>query len=142
MERINEIEDIMDDYEMKQNNHNHDSNDDNITDDFSNNIENILNIFIQYYKKAFPDSKLNHFFDNIVQYDDTNKIMEHFYECINDYKASKYKISLDYNETEILDEGYILNVNNQKIKMSDNVFSLLIDIINSHSSENWVISEI
>ncbi len=140
MERIEEIEEIMEDYEDK---HNPNPNPNNNEDDYDvNNIEHILNVFIIYYKKTFPDSKLNHFFDNIVQYDDTNKIMEHFYECINDYKASKYKSSIDYNETEILDEGYILNVNNQKIKMSDNVFSLLIDIINSYSSENWFITEI
>jgi hypothetical protein len=138
MERIEEIEEIMEDYEDK---HNPNSNNNEDVYDV-NNIEHILNVFIIYYKKTFPDSKLNHFFDNIVQYDDTNKIMEHFYECINDYKASKYKSSIDYNETEILDEGYILNVNNQKIKMSDNVFSLLIDIINSYSSENWFITEI
>jgi hypothetical protein len=144
MEPIKEIEDILENYES----HEDMTNDNNHMDDedmnLNDNIENLLNIFVQYYKKTFPDNKLNHFFDNIVQYDDTNKMMEHFYECINDYKASSYKESIDYDQNNIdsFEEGYILHVNDEKVKVSDNILSLLIDVINSFSSENWLISEI
>lgn len=107
-------------------------------------MEQILNIFIIYYKKAFPDSKLNNFFDGIVNYDDTNKIMEHFFQCINDYKVSKYQTSLDYDNQniEILEDKYILTINNQNTKMSDNVISLLCDVINFNYNDNWNIIEI
>ena len=97
-------------------------------------LEEILNTFVIYYKKTFPDEKLNSFFDNITNYDDTNKLMEHFYQCLQDYKVSKFKNSVDYNEEKIedFDEKYILVVNDENKKMSDNVISLLIDVINNH----------
>jgi hypothetical protein len=122
---------------------NDDENTKNNLDDMEK-MEEILNVFIIYYKKAFPDSNLNNFFDGIVNYDDTNKIMEHFFQCINDYKVSKYKTSLDYDSQNIetLEDKYILTINNENIKMSDNVISLLCDIINSNYNDNWNIVEI
>ena len=107
------------------------------------NLEQILNTYVMYYKKTFPDEKLNSFFDNITNYDDTNKMMEHFYQCLQDYKASKIKKSLEYNEEKLeeIDEKYILVVKDENKYMSDNIISLLIDVINN-DYEIWNIIDI
>jgi hypothetical protein len=107
------------------------------------NLEHILNTYVIYYKKTFPDEKLNSFFDNITNYDDTNKMMEHFYQCIQDYKASNMKKSVQYNELKLeeIEEKYILVVDNENKYMSDNIISLLIDVINNEF-ENWNIIDI
>ncbi len=109
------------------------------------NLEHILNVYVIYYKKTFPDEKLNSFFDNIRTYDDTNKMMEHFYQCLQDYKASKMKKSVEYNEAKLeeIDEKYILKINDENKYMSDNIISLLIDIINNDSdNDNWNIIDV
>jgi hypothetical protein len=110
------------------------------------NLEHILNVYVIYYKKTFPDEKLNGFFDNISNYDDTNKMMEHFYQCLQDYKVSKMKNSLEYNEEQLeeIEEKYILVINDENKYMSDNIISLLIDVINNNYDicENWNIIDI
>ncbi len=107
------------------------------------NLEHILNVYVMYYKKAFPNEKLNSFFDNINNYDDTNKMMEHFYQCLQDYKASNMKNSVEYNEDKLeeIDEKYVLKINDENRYMSDNIISLLIDIINN-DYDNWNIIDI
>jgi hypothetical protein len=109
----------------------------------SYNIELLLNTFLQYYKKTFPDEKYTYFFDKIENYSDTNKLMEHFYQCLNDYNSSRNKICVDYDESRFneLDEIYILQVDETKIKMSDNVISLLIEVINNYDNKRWDIIE-
>jgi hypothetical protein len=111
--------------------------------DESENLELLLNTFMQYYKKTFPDQKINGFFDNITNYSDTNKLMEYFYQCLNDYNSSRNKSSIDYddNRVEELEELYILKVDNVSVKMSDNIISLLIDVINSYENTNWIITD-
>ncbi len=111
--------------------------------DESENLELLLNTFMQYYKKTFPDQKINGFFDNITNYSDTNKLMEYFYQCLNDYNSSRNKTSIDYddNRVEELEELYILKVDNVNVKMSDNIISLLIDVINSYENTNWIITD-
>lgn len=110
------------------------------------NLEHILNIYVMYYKKTFPNEKLNSFFDNIRNYDDTNKMMEHFYQCLQDYKASKMKKSVEYNEDKLeeIDEKYVLKINDENRYMSDNIISLLIDVINNNYEEcdNWNIIDV
>jgi hypothetical protein len=107
------------------------------------NLEILLNTFMQYYKKTFPDQKINGFFDNITNYDDTNKLMEYFYQCLNDYNSSRNKMSVDFdsNRVEELEEYYILKVDNVPVKMSDNIISLLIDVINSYENKDWIITD-
>ncbi len=125
---------------MADNINNTDDTDDN---QYLENLEFILNTYVIYYKKTFPDEKLNSFFDNINNYDDTNKMMEHFYHCIQDYKASKMKKSIDYDEDKLeeIEEKYILVVNDVNKYMSDNIISLLIDVINNDFN-NWNIIDI
>jgi hypothetical protein len=119
-----------------------DNNMDNIED--MDKIGEILNTYVIYYKKTFPDDKLNCFFDKITNYDDTNKMMEHFYQCIQDYKASKMKNSVEYNEEKLedIEEKYILVVNDVNKHMSDNIISLLIDVISYYQNKNWNIIDV
>jgi hypothetical protein len=118
------------------------NNDNNIED--MEKLGQILNIYVIYYKKAFPDDKLNSFFDNITKYDDTNKMMEHFYQCLQDYKASKMKNSVEYNEAKLeeIEEKYILVVNDENKHMSDNIISLLMDVISNYENTNWNIIDV
>jgi hypothetical protein len=110
------------------------------------NIEQLLNIFLKYYKKNFPEKHNKHFFDGINNYDDTNEIMEYFFQLINDYKTSINKTAIDYDKDRLeeLEEKYILNIKNNPVKMSDNIISLLITIINNYDltdDSNWEIIE-
>lgn len=111
--------------------------------DESYNIEILLNTFLIYYKKAYPDEKYLNFFDKIDNYNDTNKLMEHFYQCLNDYNSSRNKTSVDYDENRLneLEEIYILHVQNKNVKMSDNIISLLIEVINNYEGKEWEIIE-
>ena len=114
----------------------------NLIDDNMLKIELLLNIFTKYFKQSFPENKLNNMFDNISSYDDTNKMMEHFYQCMNDYKVAKYQSSIDYDEEKLdeIEEQYILEVNGIKKHMSDNIFSLLFDIINNDYTDWNILS--
>lgn len=106
--------------------------------------ELLLNTFLIYYKKCFPNDNIKTFFDNITDDGDTNKILEHFYQSLIDFKASKYQDAIDYdiNSLHILDEPYILNIDGHNTKMSDNVISLLIEVINNYEDTDWIIIEI
>ena len=112
--------------------------------DESYNIEILLNTFLQYYNKVYPEEKYLNFFDKINNYSDTNKLMEYFYQCLNDYNSSRNKICVDYDEDRIneLEEVYILKIDNINSKMSDNVISLLIEVINNYEDKKWDIVEI
>ena len=107
--------------------------------------EHLLNTFLIYYKKTNPDEKVKTMFDNIVREGDTNKPMEIFYQLIMDYNYSNYKDALDYNETIITeinkDDFYVLKINDNPIKISDNIISLLIEIINNNY-ENWLVTDL
>lgn len=114
--------------------------------DESYNIETLLNTFLIYYNKTFPEEKHLNFFDKIINYNDTNKLMEHFYECLTDYKSSTNKNCFDYDkhlldELDELYDIYILQIDNIYVKMSDNIISLLIEVINNYDNKEWVIVE-
>ena len=108
-----------------------------------NSYELIINTFMIYYKMNHPDENIKSMFDYLSNDEDTNKPLECFYQCLMDYNASNYKESLDYNEeqSKSFDELYILNVDDKNIKMSDNILSLIIDVINDYSDNDWNIIE-
>lgn len=109
--------------------------------DESYNIEILLNTFLIYYNKAYPEEKYLNFFDKIDNYSDTNKLMEQFYQCLNDYNSSRNKTCVDYDESRLdeLDEIYILQIESNNVKMSDNIISLLIEVINNYDGQEWKI---
>ena len=111
--------------------------------DESYNIEILLNSFLQYYNRAYPEEKYQNFFDKIDNYSDINKLMEHFYQCLNDYNSSRNKTCVDYDENRLdeLEEVYILQIEKINTKMSDNIISLLIEVINNYDREEWEIIE-
>jgi hypothetical protein len=110
-----------------------------------NTYELLLNTFMIYYKKVYPNDKIKTMFDNINREGDTNKPLEIFYECIVDYNHSNYQEALDYTTDNInnLDKNdfYVLKDNNVNIKFSDNIISLLIEVINNNYS-NWSIDDL
>ena len=109
----------------------------------NNTYELLLNTFMLYYKKINPNDKIKSMFDNILREDDTNKPMEMFYEAITDYKSSEYKDALDYSENLNInkDDFYVLKENNIPVKVSDNILSLLIEVINNDYSK-WFIYDL
>jgi len=110
-----------------------------------NSYELLLNTFIIYYKKVYPNENIKTMFDNINYEGDTNKPLEIFYECMEDYNYSNYKEALDYNLETIKDlnknDFYVLKNNDISIKISDNIISLLIEIINNKYN-NWIIIDL
>ena len=86
------------------------------------------------------------FFEGIIDDADTSKAMEYFYEHLSEYNISYNKACINYDETRLdeLDEKYILEVNNVRVKMSDNVISLIIGLLNDYDEEkdNWRILDV
>ena len=105
--------------------------------------ELLLNTFMLYYKKINPNDKTKSMFANILQEGDTNKPLEMFYEAIIDYNASEYKDAIDYSSDLNLnkDDFYVLKENNIPVKVSDNILSLLIEVINNDYSK-WFIYDL
>lgn len=111
--------------------------------------ENLLNRYIEYYKKAYPENNIKNMFDKI-NYDDqssTNHIMEMFYYEMHKYNkldnevyTSMDNIQLEQNEK--INELFGLQINNDKIIcVSYCIISLLIEIINNEYT-NWNIINI
>ena len=115
-----------------------DNNNNNLFEE-NNSYELLLNTFMIYYKMNHPDENIKSMFDYLSNDEDTNKPLECFYQSIIEYKASNYKESVEYNEEQSknFDELYILNVNEKNIRMSDNILSLIIDVINEYYDEEW-----
>jgi len=111
--------------------------------------ENLLNKYIEYYKKAYPENNIKNMFDKI-NYDDqssTNHIMEMFYyemqkynKLDNEVYTSMDEIQLEQNEK--INELFGLQINNNEIVLvSYCIISLLIEIINNDYT-NWNIINI
>jgi len=114
--------------------------------------QELLNKYIEYYKKAFPEKNIKNMFQDI-NFDDqtsTNHIMEMFYfEMLkyNKYDNNIYdSIDLINNDKNNVDkinndklELYGLQINNKEIKcVSYSIISLLIEVINN-DYKNWVV---
>ena len=108
-----------------------------------NTYELLLNTFMLYYKKINPNDKIKSMFDNITTEGDTNKPMEMFYEAITDYNLSNHKDALEYSDNINVDKDdfYVLKENDIPVKISDNILSLLIEVINNDYS-NWFIYDL
>ena len=106
--------------------------------------QDIINKYIEYYKKTFPDKNVKNMFENI-NYDDqtsTNHIMEMFYTEIlkfNKIDNAIYNNSDDFDKDKF-NELYglqIINNDNTQIKcVSFCIISLIIEIINN-DYKNW-----
>jgi hypothetical protein len=115
--------------------------------DNTNNIndiyEDIINKYIEYYKKAYPDKNVKNMFENI-NYDDetsTNHIMEMFYTEILKFNKIDNNIYIngedfDKNKHEDL---YGLKIDNNITCVSFSIISLIIEIINNDYKEWFII---
>jgi len=111
--------------------------------------EILLNKYIEYYKKAYPENNIKNMFDKI-NYDDqssTNHIMEMFYYEMHKYNKLDNEIytsmdDIQLEQNEKINELFGLQINNNEIKcVSYCIISLLIEIINNEY-KNWNIINI
>jgi len=106
------------------------------------NMEILINKYIEYYRKTYPEKNVKNMFDQI-NYDDpssTNHIMEMFYTDLLKYKNINNDIYIDTSEIDIdnIDELYALKVNGEIKYVSESIISLLHDVIISKYSD-WII---
>jgi hypothetical protein len=125
---------------MSDNNDNNDNNDDIIGDTY----QELINKYIEYYKKTYPDKNIKNMFQD-VNYDvqsSTNHIMEMFYFEMLKYNKTDNNIydSIDkIEDTDTKTELYGLQINNKDITcVSYSIISLLIEVINN-DYKDWVL---
>lgn len=108
------------------------------------NITNLLNLFMIYYKRKNNMNDGTAMFDHIERDQimvQTNLMLEEFYEVLQEYKTARYKESIPYDEQIIKDNEdldlFVLIIDDQNKKISDSLLALLIEIHNSYENENW-----
>ena len=116
---------------------------------FNDNIydiyQELINKYIEYYKKTYPEKNIKNMFQDI-NFDDqtsTNHIMEMFYFEMLKYNKTDNNIyhSIDdlNNISDTKTELYGLQINNKDIKcVSYSIISLLIEVINNNYKD-WVL---
>lgn len=109
-----------------------------------NQYETLINKYIEYYRKTYPDNKVKNMFDN-VNYSDlssTNHIMEMFYTDLLKHKKINNDIYVDATEVdfETIDELFGLKVNGEICFISQSVISLLHDVVNKKYSDWFIIN--
>jgi hypothetical protein len=126
------------------NNNNIDDIDDIETNNLNDIYQDIINKYIEYYKKTYTDKNVKNMFENI-NYDDqtsTNQIMEIFYTEILKYNKLDNKIytnSDDFDKDKYT-ELYGLQINGNIKCVSVCILSLIIEIINNQNDndyKNW-----
>jgi hypothetical protein len=126
------------------NNNNIDDIDDIETNNLNDIYQDIINKYIEYYKKTYTDKNVKNMFENI-NYDDqtsTNHIMEIFYTEILKYNKLDNKIytnSDDFDKDKYT-ELYGLQINGNIKCVSVCILSLIIEIINNQNDndyKNW-----
>ena len=111
--------------------------------------QDILNKFIEYYKKAYPEYNIKNMFDkiNYEEQSSTNHIMEMFYYEMQKYKTLDNEIYtsidlIEFEENKKINELFGLQINKIEIKcVSYCIISLLIEIINNKYTD-WNIINI
>jgi len=104
-------------------------------------LETIINNYIKYYRKIYPDKIINNAFDNI-DYNDptsTNHILESFYDALFLHKNIDNDVyeSIDEINIENIDNLYMLEMNN-KTYISQSIISLLYVLDNFNGEWNIV----
>jgi hypothetical protein len=91
-------------------------------------IENLVNRYLEYYKKIHPDKIIKNMFDEI-NYDDptsTNHILEMFYDALHLHKNINNDVYETIDDIDIhnIDDLYLLEMKDKKY-ISQSVISLL-----------------
>jgi len=109
-------------------------------------IEYLVNKYIEYYKKTYPDKNIKNMFDGIDFSDDksTNHIMEMFYTDLLKYKNLDNKIYLqsDINNIDIsnYEEFFMLKNGEKNCCFSESVITLLIEVLNNDYNDWYIIN--
>jgi len=108
------------------------------------NITNLLNLFMIYYKRKNNMNDGTAMFDHIKRNEimiQTNQMLEEFYEILQEFKTARYKDPITYDEKIIKENEdldlFVLTIDDVNKKISDSLFALLIDINNSYVDKNW-----
>ena len=108
------------------------------------NITNLLNLFMIYYKRKNNINDGTAMFDHIEREQimiQTNQMLEEFYEVLQEFKIARYKEPITYDEKIIKDNEdldlFVLTIDEQNKKISDSLLALLIEIHNSYIDKNW-----
>ena len=109
-----------------------------------NQYELLINKYIEYYRKTYPDNKVQNMFDN-VNYSDlssTNHIMEMFYTDLLKYKKINNDIYVDASEVDFenIDELFGLKVNGEIRYVSQSVISLLHNVVENKYNDWFIIN--
>lgn len=108
------------------------------------NYEKLVNKYIEYYRKTYPDNQVKNMFDNI-NYNDlssTNHIMEMFYTDLLKHKKINNDIYVDSSEVDFdnIDELFALKIDGEIRYVSQSVISLLYDVVNKNYIEWFIIN--
>ena len=108
------------------------------------NYEKLINKYIQYYRKTYPDNQVKNMFDNI-NYNDlssTNHIMEMFYTDLLKHKKINNDIYIDASEVDFdnTDELFGLKVDGEIRLISQSIISLLYDVVNKNYNDWFIIN--
>jgi hypothetical protein len=111
------------------------------------NITNLLNLFMIYFKRKNNINDGTAMFDHIKRDHimiQTNQMLEEFFEFLQEYKTAKYKNPISYDEKIIKDNEdvdlFVLTIDDINIKVSDSLLALLIEIHNLYQDKNWNIT--
>jgi hypothetical protein len=105
--------------------------------------QDIINKYIEYYKKSYPDKNVKNMFENINYEDETstNHIMEMFYTEIlkfNKIDNNVYINGEDFDKDKY-DDLFGLKIENNITCVSFSIISLIIEIINNDYKDWFII---
>jgi hypothetical protein len=109
-----------------------------------NKYEVLINKYIEYYRKTYPDNQVKNMFHDINYSDlsSTNHIMEMFYTDLLKYKKINNDIYVDASEVDFenIDELFGLKVDGEIRYVSQSVISLLHDVVNKKYNDWFIIN--
>jgi hypothetical protein len=105
-------------------------------------IDNLINKYIEHYRKTFPEINVKNMFDKINFEDpsSTNHIMEMFYTDLLKHKKINNDIYTDVSDINIdkVDNLYSLKVNGDIKYISQSIISLLYVVVDNKYTD-WFI---
>ncbi|MDX1702056.1 MAG: hypothetical protein R3250_15630 [Melioribacteraceae bacterium] len=104
-----------------------------------------INIFMQYYKKAYNEPHHTNMFININDEGDTNRCMEVLYEHMSLYNNNPDNIDIFDPigmDLSIYEDLYILIIDKNQELASETLWSLIIYLSDRKSITDWEINKV
>ena len=104
------------------------------SDTNTNTNTDIINLYLIYYKKRYPEKEFKSLFQDINHHDktSTNHAMESLFEDMIEYKKQKFILvkeeDLQKDSFKEDDDIYCLKVKTQNIIYSTSVYALLVEL--------------